>query len=73
VSVTTNAFEAVLSFVITGEFGVDVLELDALIECLVEAGLLVEEEPPESISATGLNSMNIPCTGSPICTKVEQQ
>jgi hypothetical protein len=51
-------------------------EIDALIECLLEAGILVEGEPlpsPDSIFANSLASANIQCTGDPLCAKMEQQ
>jgi hypothetical protein len=51
-------------------------EIDALIECLLEAGIIVEGEPlpPQgSISANGIASANVQCTGDPLCAKIEQQ
>jgi hypothetical protein len=48
--------------------------IDDLIECLLEAGLIIHVEiPPGSISANGLSNPNIQCTGSPLCAKLEQQ
>ncbi len=57
-----------LSFVLTGYSETDVPALDALIECLLEAGIIVEREvPPDN----GLRaSANVACTGDPICARI---
>ena len=47
-------------------------EIDTLIECLLKEGIIVDRETPDSISSTGLDSINVKCTG-PICAKLEQQ
>ena len=44
--------------------------IEALIECLLEAGIIVDREPP-SISANGISSPNVQCTGDPLCAKLE--
>jgi hypothetical protein len=44
--------------------------IEALIECLLEAGIIVELElppPPDSISDNGIAGMNVECTGDPLC------
>jgi hypothetical protein len=47
-------------------------EINALIECLLEAGILVEGEPfPISISANGIAGANIECTGDPLCARLQ--
>jgi hypothetical protein len=49
--------------------------IDELVECLLEKGLIVDREPfePDSLSANGILSINMQCTGSPLCAKIEQQ
>ena len=71
--------DLLLDFFFSGILGVDPEApnpaIDALIECLLEAGIIVHEEtpiPPDSISANGIAGANIDCNG-PICAKIEQQ
>ena len=46
--------------------------VDELVECLLEKGLIVDRDfPPDSISATGLDNMNIQCAGSPLCARLQ--
>jgi hypothetical protein len=44
--------------------------IEALIECRLEAGIIVDREPP-SISTNGMYSSNVQCTGDPLCAKLE--
>ena len=49
-------------------------QIDTLIECLLEAGIIVEGEPPTTLTSdNGISSANIHCTGDPMCAKIEQQ
>jgi hypothetical protein len=61
--------EYALSFVLTGDSETDVPALDALIECLLEAGIIVEREVPPDNGL--IASANVECTGDPICKKIE--
>ena len=48
--------------------------IDELIECLLEHGIIAHRDftpsPSDSISATGLDGINIQCTGDPLCAKI---
>jgi hypothetical protein len=41
--------------------------IDALIECLLEAGIIVDRESPGPIFDNGIASANVECTGDQIC------
>lgn len=47
--------------------------IDALIECLVEAGIIVDRELPPlmSISGNGIAGVNVECTGNPLCARLQ--
>jgi hypothetical protein len=74
--VSSGLLDDVLAFLLTGEFfDIEVPALDALIECLLEAGIIVERElpppPPDSISANGIAGANVQCTGDPLCARLQ--
>ena len=52
--------------------------IDALIECLLEAGIIVHRElpppppSPDSISANGIAGANLQCIGDPLCERLLQ-
>jgi hypothetical protein len=74
--VSSGLLDDVLAFLLTGEFfDIEVPALDALIECLLEAGIIVERElpppPPDSISANGIAGVNVQCTGDPLCARLQ--
>jgi hypothetical protein len=66
--VFADVLEEAISFIITGEFDVDVPGLDAIIECLSEAGIIVEREVPPDNGL--IASANVECTGDPICARI---
>ena len=71
--ISADVFDIVLSLLLSGGESINIPALDELIECLLEAGIIVEGDfLPDSVSATGLDSMNIQCEGSPLCAKIEQ-
>ena len=40
----------------------------------MEAGIIVEGEPPTTLTSdNGISSAKIHCTGDPMCAKIEQQ
>jgi hypothetical protein len=68
VPVFDDMLDEVLTFILTGNPNTEVPALDALIECLLEAGIIVEVELP---SDNGLiASTNVECTGDPICARI---
>ena len=76
VPLSDEVIEEFFNFVLGGGFEA---EIEALVECLLEAGLIVDREPPpETSSAAGLDnglraSGTVQCTGDPLCAKLEQQ
>ncbi|HEX5185354.1 MAG TPA: hypothetical protein VFV86_00565 [Nitrososphaeraceae archaeon] len=71
--IPSDVFDTGLSFILSGGESINVPALDELIECLLEAGILVDIDfGADLVSATGLDSMNIQCEGSPLCAKIEQ-
>jgi hypothetical protein len=73
--IPADALDFALSFLLTEGIDPDVPALDALIECLLEAVIIVEEElppPPMSISDNGLRaSGTVQCTGDPLCARLQ--
>ena len=57
--IPADVFDQVFTLLLTGEVDVELPALDPLIECLLEAGIIAETELPGSISANGLDSMNV--------------
>jgi hypothetical protein len=72
--------DVVLKFFFSDILGVDPFTpesgIDALIECLLEAGIIVHRElpppPPDSISANGIAGTNSQCIGDPLCENLLQ-
>ena len=73
--VSNLVLDRTLSFILAGQFGIEVPAVDAIIECLIEAGIIVERElpppPPDSISANGIAGANVQCTGDPLCARLQ--
>ena len=68
--------DVLIDLVILGILGVDFETpesgIDALIEYLLEAGLIADREPPPmSISDNGISSANVECTGDPLCARLQ--
>jgi hypothetical protein len=72
--------DVVLKFFFSDILGVDPETpnsgIDALIECLLEAGIIVHREipppPTDSISANGIAGANSQCIGDPLCESLLQ-
>jgi hypothetical protein len=55
---------------LTADINGDVPGLDALIECLLKAGIIVDRGPPPIADNGLVGSANVECTGDPMCARI---
>ena len=71
--ISTDMLDDLLSFLLEVDPNAPNPEIDALIECLLRAGIIVERESlSDSISDNGIASANVQCTGDAICARITE-